>query len=232
MSLISTVGSLQQDVARKLGTVSSNTGFADKVLEWINAGIEDLSDVWPDAPWKQSSAVLSLSQSSPRYKVSSIDANLSEIKSVRISALNTAPRYLAPDLFNAQHPKPDTDGTPTVFTLWGDDIVFDVRPPGSYGAQIDYLKDATVVSAASAVPPVPRRWLPYLSMYCQMQGLYDREDYSEGSIIEAKYEAAKKKMRMRLQRRVRQQKRIVSVREIQANNRGFSDEISNMFFNE
>lgn len=230
MSLISTVGTLQQDIARKLGTVSSNTGWADKCLEWLNDGIEDLTDVWPDAPWKQASAVLSLSVGVDRYLISSIASDISDFKDVRISAQNVALRYLPPDQFRAQRPQPLVNGVPRVFTMFGDYFMVDPLPATADGAQIDYLKDAPTVSAASAVPPIPRRFIRTLALYGQLQGLYDREDYSQAAQIEAKYEAAKAKIRRRLKRRVMQQRRMVSVREIQANNRGYNDEISNMFY--
>lgn len=231
MALISTVGGLQQDIARKLGTVSTNTGFADKCLEWINDGIEDMTDVWPDAPWKQASAVLTLIVGTERYQISAIDAGLSEIKDIRISAQNIAPRYIPPDQYRAQRPNPSFNGIPSVVTMFGDYLMFSPPPATADGAQIDYLKDAVTVSAASAVPPIPRRFIRSLSLYAQMQGLYDREDYSEAAQIEQKYEASKADMRRRLKRRAIQQRRMISVREVQANNRGFGDEISNMFWN-
>lgn len=231
MALISTVGGLQQDISRKLGTVSTNTGWADKCLEWINDGIEDLTDVWPDAPWKQVSAVLTLAVGTERYQLSAIDASLSEIKDIRISAQNVAPRYLPPDQFRAQRPQSNVNGVPMVFTMFGDYLMFSPLPATADGAQIDYLKDGVTVSAASAVPPIPRRFIRVLSLYGQMQGLYDREDFTQAAQVEMKYENAKAKIRQRLKRRVWQQRRMVSVRELQANSRGFNDEITNMFFN-
>jgi hypothetical protein len=233
MSLISTTGGIIHDVARRLGTVSTNTGFSDKCLEWINDGILDMTDINPQfAPWNQSSAVLSLSEGTSKYKLSSIDADLSEIKTIAISAQNRSPRYFPPDQFNAQRPKKNVNGVPTMVTMWGDDIIFDPVPDGNYGAQIEFLRDAAAVSAASAVPPVPRRYLRHLSQYCYMRGLYDREDISNAQVAETVYERAKKKVRMRLARRMRQQKRMVGVREMQQNNRGYNDEVTNMFFND
>jgi len=227
MSLISTVGGLQHDIGRKLGEVSANN--ADKYLDWINEGMDDLAARFPRATWLETSAVLTLGAASRKYQTSSINASILHVHDIGISAETVKLKYLDKDTFDALDPKPDDSGTPTVYTIYNDEIEFYPVPNSNYGAQVNFSVGATSVSAASATPDVPRRFLKALTFYSWMQGLYTREDFNEAQVVEAKYEAEVQKIKQTLKQKSLEAKRMISVREIQGGNRLYGDEISRAF---
>lgn len=228
MSLISTVGGIQHDIGRKLGEVSANN--ADKYLDWINEGMDDLAGRFPRAPWLETSAVLSLAAASRKYQTSSIDADILHVHDIGISAETVKLKYLDKDTFDALDPKPDDSGIPTVYTIYNDEIEFYPVPNAAVGAQVNYTVGSTTVSAASAVPAIPRRFLKSLSLYGWLQGLYVREDFNEAQVVEAKYEAEVQKIKRSLKEKTLESKRMLSIREIQKGNRVYGDEITRAFF--
>lgn len=215
-------------IARKLNETSANEG--DRYLDYINEGMEDINNHFPQAPWLQSSAVLTLAAGSGKWQTSSIASDVRQIKDVRISAENAKLQFVEKEVYDSLNFESDATGIPSLFTVYNDEIEFGPFANNSYGAQVTYSKTATTVSAASAVIELPRRFLPLLTMYCQVQGLEEREDFEYASAIEAKYEQKLRQIKRELRRVILGNKRMITSREIQDSNRVYNDEITQTFF--
>lgn len=229
MSLISTVGGVQREIAYRLNEVSADN--ADRYLNWINLGLEDLAAEFPTAPWLETSAVLTLAANTLRWQVSSIATDVRHIKNVRISTQNVRVRYVPKDTFDALDPQPSDSGIPSVFTIYNNEISFYPQPNSDYGAQIDYFQNAVTVSAASAVPELPARYIESLVHFAHIQGLRRREDWQESQLVEQIYMNYKNRIKKELLRKNQGPIRMISQREIQDVNQYYGDEITQTIFN-
>ena len=230
MSLISTNGGIQTEIAERLNETSSDSGVGDRYVNWINLGVQDLGSEFPIAPWLETSAVLTLAADTSRWQTSSIASNIAHIKNIRISTKNQKVKYIPKAEFDALDPKPDDIGTPTVFSVFNSEVYFYPQPETDYGAQIDLVQTDVSVSAASAVPAIPLRYIELLCKYGHMKGLQRREDWNEAQIVEQQYELLKRKMKKDLLREVKTPVRFLSNREITTGRNRYNDEITNMFF--
>lgn len=228
MARISSVGGIQSEIARRLNEISAD--HADKYLDWINLAQEDMTAEFPRAPWLETSAVLAMASGANKWQLSSIDSNLRQIYDVRISAHDAKPAFVPQETFNAMDPKPSDTGVPSIYSVYNDEIYFYPVPTDTYGAQIDYQSDIVTVSAASAVPGIPTQFLEGVILYSWAQGLYVREDYQQAQMIEQKYQRYLAKMKRDLKQRVLEARKMISIREIQAANKVYNDEITQMFF--
>ena|SRR3990167_5054177 len=224
MSLISTVGGIQNAISRRLNEVSADN--ADRYLDYINEGMRDIASMFPRAPWLQTSAVLTLAASNLRWQLSSIATNVRHIYGVAISAENVKLVGMKKEQFDTLDPQPDDMGIPRIFTVFNDEIYFFPQPNSNYGAQVMYLKDIDSVSTSSAVPEIPSRYFEGLVQYGWIQGLYLREDYDLAAQIEAKYEVYKQQMKKEMKKIIQQSSRMFSVREFQSANSIYNDEIT------
>lgn len=229
MALVSTVRGIFDEVAVRLQEVSADE--SDTYLNWINAAMYDIAGRFDAPPYLETSAVLTNVASTNKWQLSSIASDIDKIVDVRISAENSRLMYLPVDQFNAMDPKPDDEGVPTVYTIFNDEIIFYPTPNGTYGTQVNYIKDVETVSAQSAVPEIPIKYLEGITYYCVIQGLYRREDFQQAQVMEAKYTALLERMKRDLKDKTKEMRRMVDIREIQGQNRIFSDEITRMFFN-
>ncbi len=228
MADVSTVGGVMVQIARKLQEVSADEG--DKYLDYINTGMQDLANYFPDAPWLQASAVLTLANGSDRWQLSSINSSIRQVYDVGISAQNVKLSFLDPETFDDLTQQSGDTGVPTVFTVYNSEIRFHPIPDNNYGAQVKFGKNVTTVSAASATFDFPKLFVEGVTLYCWAQGLYDREDYEYAPLVEQKYQAWIAKVKKELRKVVLGKKRMIGVREIQATNRVYNNEVSQMFF--
>jgi len=231
MSIVSTVGGVQHEIARRLNEISISATNEDRYTEWINQGGDDVASKYPRAPWLESSAVFALAAGSLNYQVSAIDAALTNVHDIQISTQNVKLKYLDKDAFDALDPKPDSQGIPSVYTIYNDEVQFYPIPNSNYGAQVNFAKGPTTVSASSTVPEIPRRYLNTLILYGWAQGLYVREDFNEAQLVELKYDKAIARMKQTLKEKALEPQRTISIREIQVGNRVYGDEITRAFFN-
>jgi len=224
MSRISTVGGIQNSISRRLNEVSADHG--DRYLEYINLGMEDIAAEFPRAPWLQSSAVLTLAGNNLRWQLSSIATGVRQIYDVTISSQDAKLAFVRKDQFDAISPKPNDSGIPRIYTVFNDEIYFHPTPTSDYGAQILYQKDVTSVSAASAVPEIPTQYLEGIVLYGWTQGLYVREDFDLAAQVEQKFAFYKARMKKQLKKVSLESQRMLSVRDIQAGNAVYNDEIT------
>lgn len=231
MSLISTVGGIQTAIARKLNQLEVSSERADRYLDWINEGLDDMYNQFPQATWLQSSSVMALAAGFGEYQTSAFQAGIFNFVDIRISSHEVKLKFLEKNNFDALDPKPDSLGIPTVFTLFNDTIQFYPIPNDTAGVQANYQIRPGDVSAASATPIVPRNHLKALIFYGWAQGLYDKEDFNEAQIVEAKYQAEIDRIKKLFNQRSLEPKRTISIREIQVGNRVAGDEITRAFFN-
>lgn len=215
-------------IARKLQEVSADEG--DKYLDYINNAQQDIASNFPQAPWLQASAVLTLANGTDRWQLSSINSSLRQIYDVGISAQNVKLQFVNPETFDDLTQQSGDTGVPTVFTVYNNEIRFHPIPDNNYGAQVKYRKNPTMVSAASATFDFPRPYVEGVILYSWAQGLYDREDYEYAPLVEQKYQIWLAKVKKELKRVVQGKKRMIGVREIQASNRVYNNEVSQMFF--
>lgn len=228
MALISTVDGIRGEIGRRLNQVSAD--HLDKYLTWINLGLQDLGNQFPEAPWLETSAVLTLAASTRTWQVSSIASDVIYINDIRISAQNMRPIYVTREVMDTLDPQPDDSGIPRVYTVYNDEITFYPTPDSNYGAQVNYSKTAATVSASSATTEIPQRWLEALVHYSVVQGLYEREDYDLASVFEAKYRKMVDAMKQEMKRKSLESRRIIDVRELQGNQRLYNNEIAQMFY--
>lgn len=231
MSLVSTVNGLQTAIARKLNELTVSADRADRYLDWINEGLDDITNQVPNAPWLESSAVLSLVAGSAKYQTSAIDSSFLKSYDARISAQKVKIMYLDKEVFDNVATEVTSQAIPSVFTIFNDEIEFYPTPNASDGVQFNFLRDSVLVSAASAVPQVPRRFLKSLIDYGWFQGLYDREDFQEAQLVEQKYERELAKVKKDLMNKSMGAKRMISIRDMDQSNRGSSDDITRAIFN-
>ena len=231
MSLISTTGALQSEIGRKLNELSISSGIADRYLDWINEGIDDIVTRIPNAEWLETSAVLDLGAGAATYQTSGIGTDFLKALDVRISAKDIKLSYLAKETFDKVDPGSNQTGTPNIYTLYNDTIQFHPSPTVDDGVQISYLKDSVTVSAASAVPEIPRRFLKSLAFYGWAQGLYLREDFNEAQLAESKYEREIEKIKRDLMKKSMEAKKMISVRDVNQLNIFASDNVTRAFFN-
>lgn len=215
-------------LARKLQEVSADE--ADKYLDYINEGQQDIATYFPDAPWLQASAVLTLANGTNRWQLSSINSSIRQIYDVSISAQNTKLQFVDPETFDDLTQQSGDTGIPSVYTVYNSEIVFHPIPDNDYGAQVKYGKNITTVSAASATFDFPKRFMEGIILYGWAQGLYDREDYEYAPLVEQKYQAWIARVKKELRKVVLGKKRMLGVREIQETNRVYNNEASQMFF--
>ena len=230
MPFVSSVNGLQEEIARRLNESSISADHGDKYTTYINFAMEDIATHFPKAPWLQSSAVLTLAAATRTWQTSSIGSDIRHVFDVRISAQNSKLQYFDPVAFDQLDPKPEDAGIPTLYTVFNDEITFYPTPDADYGAQVRYFKGVTQVSAASAVPELPRQFLQGVILYGWALGLQEREDFDTSMIIEQKYQVWMDRVKKELKKISKDSKRMLSIREIQTANRYYSNEVSQMFF--
>ena len=230
MSLISTAGGMQEEIALRLNENRTSANNADRYLNWINLGLQDLHDQFPTAPWLESTDTLALNSGDRELEISGFATDIGAVFDLRISSQNVKLPYVTPEVYDGFDPDPSDTGVPRFYTLFDDKIILYPTAAGSYTAQMKYYANATVVSAASAVPSVPRRFLEGVILYGVAQGLNLREDYGEGGAMEQKYKNFVDQLKKDLKRTTKTANRIAGIREIQAGTRYYSDTILNAFF--
>ena len=143
--------------------------------------------------------------------------------------------FIESEQFDILQPSATEGGTPTIYTLRGlgggsPRIEFYPSPGGSYTLHYDYIKLPTTVSASSAVPDVPEKYLELLVLYGETQGLKRKGLRSDAAGVAGEYEALKEKMIGELTAQSNENPRIKDSREFMASRSDYGDPITNTFW--
>jgi len=231
MSLISSNNGLQEEIALRLNETKTSANRADRYLNWINLAMQDIHTTFPRAPWLQTSGVSDLIAGDRELELSSWGTDVRGTLSLRISSQNRKLRYVPPETLDIMDPDPDDTGVPSVYTVYDDKLILYPTADAGYEAQLKYYRDSVTMSAASAIPFVPLKYLEAVVYFGLSRGLYLREDYNEAAAMEQKYNDFVDRMRKDMERFDKGSQRFTTTRELQSTNMFYNDEISNQFFN-
>lgn len=230
MSLISTNNGLQEEIALRLNETDTSANRADRYVNWINLAMQDMHTTFPRAPWLHAAANNDLAAGDRELLISSWATDIRGTFSLRISSEDRKLRYLPPEQMDLQDPDPSETGKPTLYTVFNDTLILYPTCDGAYQLQMKYYRDSVTMSAASAVPFLPLKYLEGIIHYGVAKGLYLREDYNEAAVMEQKYNDFVDRVRKDMERFDKGAQRFTTTRELQANNRAYGDEITNQFW--
>jgi hypothetical protein len=86
------------------------------------------------------------------------------------------------------------------------------------------------VSAQSATPPLPVKYIELYALYGEFRGLRRQQRYNEATIIENEYEILKGRMRIDLMRRTSEAEPMRGLRDFDNISRDFEDPGTNIFW--
>lgn len=234
MRALSTIGGVYEEVASRLNEVY--TDEEDSYNIWANLCTKDIAITFPNAPFNYVSADRTLSANVRHYTNMPLD--FEKMIDVTYPGGDTKLKYLSEEEFDAIQPSATETGTPTVYTIHGatqtanSQIEFFPVPNGSIDLVYKCRKLPTTVSAFSAqlVSLIPPKYNELYVLHLQKEGYYKREDDVRGDKKRDDYELLKQRMINDFKRVTEEPWRIKSVREFQAANKVYSDEIVNMFW--
>lgn len=220
MSTLSSVGTIQRELAVRLNEVSADE--ADVYLGWINATSQDISLNLDNVRYLEASADRTLSSGTRIY---ALPSDFSQMYSVTLPASDTKLTFVPKAQFDALQPSATEGGDPTLYTIYLENIEFYPSPNSSRTVHYNYAKVFSDVSAASAALPIPNA---YLEMYVNRgvaYGLERRGDFLQAQIFHNRYEALLVKMNQDL--KSVESLRMKSIREFRGSNNGLDDKIIN-----
>lgn len=209
MSVISSVQTIQTELAARLGEVEADN--SDQYTTDINQCTRDVALSFPNAPFLQTSATSSLTAGTYDY------ANFSDFEKFYdgfIVGQNTKLTYLPAEQVDALAPSAYS-GVPAIYTITngGTAVKYIPTPDTTYTVNWRYQKALGTVSTASSTPPLPTKYNELYCLYGEFKGLRRQQRINEADSIEVKYEALKQKMIDDLTRPSLENNQIRSVRD-------------------
>lgn len=189
MALLSSVGTIQREIAVRLNEVSADE--ADTYLTWMNMTSQDITLNLTNVRYLQASADRTLSSGTRLY---ALPSDFSQMYSVTIPSQNTKLTFVPKEQFDALQPSATTTGIPSRYTVYLENAEFYPTPNSSLTVHYNYAKSFSDVSAASAAMPIPTA---YLEMYVDKGvqfGLERRGDYQQAAIMAKRYDQLMDKM--------------------------------------
>lgn len=227
---LSSVSGVRIEIASRLNEAEEDN--TEQYTVWINMGIRDIARSIPNPSWFQTSADRTLSSGTRIY---SLPADFDRMNGVTYPAGDVKLTFLESEQFDILQPSATESGTPRLYTIRGlgnasPRIEFYPSPGGSYTLHYDYIKLPTTVSAASAVPDIPEKYLELLVLYGEASGLRRKGLRNDAAGVAGEYEALKNKMIQELNQQSNENPRIKSGREFMANNNDYGNPITNAFW--
>jgi hypothetical protein len=221
-SLLSSVGTIQEELAIRLNEVSADE--AATYLGWINQTTQDIAFSFANTvPFLETSAEFTLSAGTRNYSLAS---NFDTMYSVIIPESDVKLTYVTKNEFDAIQPSASEQGIPSIYTIYQGAIEYYPVPGSSLTVRQYYNSTVPTVSAASATPPIPAAFNELYVLRGQQMGLERRGDYNQAQIVERRYEQMKQKFVQTL--KTLGIKRIKDIREFR---RSSSDPIVNAIWN-
>lgn len=182
MAFLSSVGTIQEEIATRLNEVSATE--ADVYLRWINLTSQDIATKYQLGRWLETSANVTLSASIYIY---SIPSDCVAMYSVFDETNGRKLTYVTKQEWDSIHLSSNI-GNPLNYTINMETIQFDPIPGSSITLRYEYRKALSDVSAASASLPIPTRYLEMYVFKGMQYGLERRGDYNQASKYEALYQ--------------------------------------------
>jgi len=137
----------------------TTTSFDDLAGEWLNEIMHDLVSRNPEWSWLQAESSLALVADQSSYAISSIASDVAQLHSISI---DDPPLVFKPkDSFSyiVQNADPDErSGTPEIYTVWSNNLLFSPVPDESDTATVWYWKHVVDLSDDTDMPPWPARF--------------------------------------------------------------------------
>ncbi|HDY68445.1 hypothetical protein LCGC14_2229520 [marine sediment metagenome] len=236
MRALSTQGGVMEEVASRLN--ENYTTEEANYNSWFNMCTNDIARTFPNAPFNYVSADRTLSAGTRHY--TNMPSDFEKMIDVTYPAGDVKLKNLSEEEFDALQPSATETGTPTVYVLHGASETADTQieffpvPNASITLNYKCRKLPATVSTFSAqlISVIPPKYNELYVLFVQKEGYYKREDTVQGDRRRAEYETMKQVMINDFKRLTEEPWRIKSIREFQAINKNYSDEIVNLFWGE
>jgi hypothetical protein len=228
--VVSALQGIRDEIASRLNEVESDN--TDTYTTWVNLGLRDIQNSFPQTPFLQTSADRTLSSGTRIY--TNLPSDFDKMNTVVYPAGNATLAYVSPEEFDMLSPSATAGGSPKWYTIRGREtaaprIEFYPTPGSSLTVHYDYQALMDVVSASSATPGIPVRYFELLVMFGEMTGLKRKGLRDDARTVAVEYETLKQKMIQDLQREVTTNKRIRSDRDFLNASRYSPDPVINVF---
>lgn len=225
---LSTVGTLMSEIADRLNILSASE--EDNIVRDINNCTFDVQASFPNAPFLQTSARYTLSAGTSEYALAS---DLEKMYSIRYPDGNIKLVFLPTEQFDTFIPDSALSGSPTIYTIInsGTSIKYAPIPNAAIDIEQRYQRRLGTVSAESATPPLPTKYLELYALYGEFRGLRRQQRYQEAASVEVEYERKKKTMIDDLNEMTSENINIRSVREFTGGTVDYGDPIKNIYGN-
>lgn len=206
MSILSSVGAVQQELAVRLNEVSADE--ADVYLTWINLTTQDIGNTLTNPRYLEASARITVSSGTRNYALS---GNFQSMYDVSIPQYNTKVTYVPKEQFDALSPSATNGGIPTIYTIFQEGIEFYPQPNASFDIYYRFTKSLPNLSASTSDLPIPTDFTELYVNKGVAYGLERRGDYANAQIFHKRYKDLLDKMNDNL--KSIESKRMKNIRE-------------------
>lgn len=226
--LINTASTIITEVATRINVLSADE--ADNIMTDINQCTKDVQLSFPQAPFLQTSTTKTLSAGVSEYPA---ESDFEKMYSVRYPNGDIKLTFLPTEQFDAFLPNLNTSGSPSIYTLTngGTTVKYAPVPGSALDVELRYHKLLNTISAQSATPPLPTKYVELYNLYGEFRGLRRQQRYSDASVIKNEYEQMKQQMIEDLKDMTSESVPIRSIREFGGGIRQYGNPIKNIYGN-
>lgn len=228
MAFISATQAVRDEIAARLNEVESDN--TDYYTKGMNLCIDDVQRSFPENPYYLTSADRTLSSGTRQY--THLPTDYEKMDSLTYPAGDVTLRFLDPEVFDLIQPSATEGGTPVNYTTrgWGASarIEYYPAPGGSYTLHMSYFRRPTTVSASSAVPDLPPKYIELLILHGEARGLRRQGLRADAATVDAQYQALKEQMMDDLRRSTNEIRAFRGIRDVQRTAIS-NDPIANLF---
>lgn len=219
-----------QVICDEIGSRLNEAVDNDQFTKWVNLCTYDVQLDFPNAPFLRASADRTLSSGTRQYAV---ETDYEKMNSISYPGGDVKLTYLPPQQFDMLQPSASESGTPSIYTIRGNDssaiIEYYPSPGSSIIVHEEYDKLMVSVASGATTPPLPKKYWELYVHYGHKMGLLRRGEYGNAQTVDQQYQVMKEKMRQDLLYRTTEPLRIRGTRDF-TGGRNTSDPIGNAFF--